>query len=173
MEKIKKEVIKSMLNFIKLQKYKKTGKINSLEEFDEYFELRLTRLNAIILLLIDYGFSNEHYSEEEINNFISLGRYAEIQITLYRDYSKSLKKADTILNSYRLFKGYLKDKIGIKEEKLIKEKYFMVKQKEINNLIENIQKINIGGVNGLTIKNKIDKRLQSYYSESNLNKTKL
>ena len=173
MEKIKKEVIKSMLNFIKLQKYKKTGKINSLEEFDEYFELRLTRLNAIILLLIDYGFSNEHYSEEEINNFISLGRYAEIQITLYRDYSKSLKKADTILNSYRLFKGYLKDKIGIKEEILIKEKYFMVKQKEINNLIENIQKINIGGVNGLTIKNKIDKRLQSYYSESNLNKTKL
>ncbi len=173
MEMIKTEVIKSMNNFIKLQKYKKNNQINSLEEFEEYFELRLTRLNAIVLLLIDYGFSNEHYSEEEINNFLSLGRYAEIQVTLYRDYSKFMNKSDTGLNSYKIFRDYLKNKIGINDEKLINEKYFMIKQKEFNKLIQKIQKINIGGINGLTIKNKIDKRLQTYYSESKLNKAKI
>jgi hypothetical protein len=173
MEMIKAEVIKSMNNFIKLQKYKKNNGINSLEEFEEYFELRLTRLNAIVLLLIDYGFSNEHYSEEEINNFVSLGRYAEIQITLYRDYSKIKKNSETVLNSYKLFRDFVKDKIGINDEKIINEKYFMIKQKEFNKLIEKIQKINIGGVNGLTIKNKIDKRLQTYYSEFKLSKAKI
>ena len=71
------------------------------EEFNEYFELRLTRLNAILLLLIDYGFSNENYTDEEINNLISLGRYAEIHITQYRDYSRMKKMAETTLNSFK------------------------------------------------------------------------
>jgi len=173
MKRIKNEVIQSLNNFIKLQKYKEKGKINSMEEFEEYFELRLTRLNAIVLLLIDYGFSNEHYSEEEIINFISLGRYAEIQITLYRDYSKTKKRTETVLNSFKLFRDYLKDNIGITDEKLIKDKYFLIKQKEISKLIPNIKKINIGDVNGLTIKTKIDKRIQTYYFEAKSNMTKL
>ena len=173
MEMIKKEVIKSLNNFIKLRKYKEKGIINSFEEFNKYFELRLTRLNAILLLLIDYGFSNENYSDEEINNLISLGRYAEIQITLYRDYSKMKKMAETALNSYKLFREYLNNKIGIKDEKLIKEKYFCIKQNEINTLINKIKKINIGGINGLTIKTKIDKRIETYYSDAKSNITKL
>ena len=173
MEMIKKEVIQSLNNFIKLKNYKEKGKINSLKDYNEYLELRLTRLNAIVLLLIDYGFSNEHYSEEEIKNFLSLGRYAEIQITLYRDYSKTTKKAETALNSFKLFRDYLKDKIGIQDEKLIKEKYFLIKQKEISKLIDNIKKINIGGKNGLNIKNQIDKRIQTYYFEAKINKLKL
>ena len=173
MEMIKSEVIRSLNNFIKLKHYKEKGKISSLEVFNEYFELRLTRLNAIVLLLIDYGFSNEHYREEEINNLISLGRYAEIEITLYRDYSSTKKRSETVLNSYKLFKDYLRDNIGITDEKLIKEKYFLIKQKEINKIIPNIKKINIKGENGLTIKTKIDKRIQTYYPEANLNMTKL
>ena len=173
MEMIKKEVRDSLNNFIKLRKYKEKGKINSLEEFDEYFELRLTRLNAIVLLLIDYGFSNEHYSEQEIKNFISLGRYAEIQITLYRDYSKTKKRSETVLNSFKLFRDYLRNNVGINDEKLIKEKYFLIKQKEMTKLIKNIKNINIGGENGLTIKTKIDKRIQSYYFEAKLNSEKL
>ena len=173
MEMIKKEVRDSLNNFIKLSKYKEKGKINSLEEFDKYFELRLTRLNAIVLLLIDYGFSNEHYSEQEIKNFISLGRYAEIQITLYRDYSKTKKRNETVLNSFKLFRDFLINNIGIKDEKLIKEKYFLLKQKEMTKLIENIKNINIGGENGLTIKTKIDKRIQTYYFEAKMNSEKL
>ena len=124
-------------------------------------------------MLIDYGFSNENYSDEEINNLISLGRYAEIQITLYRDYSKMKKMAETALNSYKLFREYLNNKIGIKDEKLIKEKYFCIKQNEINTLINKIKKINIGGINGLTIKTKIDKRIETYYSDAKSNITKL
>ena len=173
MEMIKKEVIQSLNNFIKLQKYKEKGKINSLEEFEEYFELRLTRLNAIVLLLIDFGFSNENFNEEELNNLMALGRYAEIQITLYRDYSKMKKMTETVLNSFKLFRDYLKDNVGVKDENLIKEKYFMIKQKEISKLIEKIKKINIGGENGLTVKKKIDKRLQTYYSDTKLNMFKL
>ena len=173
MKMIKNEIIHSLNNFIKLINYKEKGKINSMKKFDEYFELRLTRLNAIVLLLIDYGFSNEHYSEEEINNLISLGRYAEIEITLYRDYSKTTKKLETMMNSFKLYRDYLKNNIGIKDEKLIKEKYFLIKQKEISNLIENIKKVNIGGINGLTIKNQIDKRLQTYYFEAKINQLKL
>ena len=173
MKMIKNEVIRSLNNFIKLKQYKEKGKISSLEEFDEYFELRLTRLNAIVLLLIDYGFSNEHYSEEDIINLISLGRYAEIEITLYRDYSSTKKRTETVLNSYKLFKDYLRDNVGITDEKLIKEKYFLLKQKEISKIISNIKKINIKGENGLSIKTKIDKRIQTYYFEANLNMTKL
>ena len=71
-----------------------------------------------------------------------------------------------MMNSFKLYRDYLKYIIGIKDEKLIKEKYFLIKQKEISNLIENIKKVNIGGINGLTIKNQIDKRLQTYYFES-------
>ena len=50
---------------------------------------------------------------------------------------------------------------------------FLIKQKEISNLIENIKKVNIGGINGLTIKNQIDKRLQTYYFEAKINQLKL
>ena len=172
MKMIKNEVNHSLNNFVKLKNYKEKGKINSLKEFEEYFELRLTRLNAIVLLLIDYGFSNEHYTQEEINNLISLGRYAEIEITLYRDHSKTSKKLETVLNSFKLYRDYL-NIVGIKDEILIKEKYFLIKQKEICKLIENIKKVNINGVNGLTIKNQIDKRIRTYYFEDKINKIKL
>ena len=170
---IKKEVIQSLKNFVKLVEYKRKIKINSLKDFEEYFELRLTRLNAIVLLLIDYGFSNDNFNEEEIKNFISLGRYAEIQITLYRDFYRPKNLSDNLLNSYRIFSEFLKEKMGINDEKLIEEKYFGIKSKEINKLIENIKKINIGGENGLTIKEKIERTLQKYYSETKMNKMKL
>ena len=78
-----------------------------------------------------------------------------------------------MLNSYRIFSEFLKEKMGINDEKLIEEKYFGIKSKEINKLIENIKKINIGGENGLTIKEKIERTLQKYYSETKMNKMKL
>ena len=174
MNMIKKEVNESLINFIKIQKYKNKLKINSLQDFDEYFELRLTRLNAIVLLLIDYGFSNEHFTEEEINNYISLGRYAEIKITLYRDFFQVKNKGSNMtINSYKIFRDFLKEKKGINDDKIIQEKYFEIKSNELNKLIENIKKINIGGINGLNIKEKIEKRIQKYYSEKNVNKMKL
>ena len=107
---IKKEVIQSLKNFVKLVEYKRKIKINSLKDFEEYFELRLTRLNAIVLLLIDYGFSHDDFKDEEIKNFISLGRYAEIQITLYRDFYRPKNLSDNLLNSYRIFSEFLKEK---------------------------------------------------------------
>ena len=168
---IKKEVIQSLNNFIKLRDYKNNKKIKNLDDFEKYLELRLTRLNAIVLLLIDYGFSNEHYTEEEINNFISLGRYAEIKITLFRDFSKNM--SDNKLNSYKIFRKLLKEKIGINDDKLIEEKYFGIKSNEINKLIEKIKKINIFGENGLSIKEKIDKRIQIYYTKVKTNTIKL
>ena len=173
MKLIKQEVILSLNNFIKLKDYKTKIKINTFEDFEKYFELRLTRLNAIILLLIDYGFSNEHYSEEEINNFISLGRYAEIQITLFRDFSKVKNMSDNLLNSYKIFRDFLKEKKGISDDKLIEEKYFGIKSQEKNKLIDNIKKINIGGVNGLSIKENIDKKIQIYYNKENTKTMKL
>ena len=168
---IKKEVIQSLNNFIKLREYKRNKKIKNLEDFEQYLELRLTRLNAIVLLLIDYGFSNEIYTEEEINNFIALGRYAEIKITLFRDFSKN--KSDNKLNSYKIFRELLKEKIGINDDKLIEEKYFGIKSNEINQLIEKIKKINIFGENGLSIKEKIDRRIQIYYTKVKTNTIKL
>ena len=121
-----------------MKEYK--NKINSWKDFEEYFELRLTGLNAIVLLLIDYGFSNEHYSKEEINNLISLGRYTEIQITLYRDFSKVKNMSDNLLNSYKIFRDFLKEKNGINDDKLIQEKYFEIKSNEISKLIEILKK---------------------------------
>ena len=156
-----------------MKENKNKKRINSWKDFEEYFELRLTRLNAIVLLLIDYGFSNEHYTKEEINNLISLGRYAEIQITLYRDFSKVKNMSDNLLNSYKIFRDFLKEKNGINDDKLIQEKYFQIKSNEISKLIENIKKINIGEENGLSIKEKIDKGIQQYYSGTNQNKMKL
>jgi hypothetical protein len=173
MNMIKKEVIQSLNNFIKLREYKKNKKIKTLKDFEQYFELRLTRLNAIVLLLIDYGFSNEHYTENEINNFISLGRYAEIQITLYRDFSKVKNMSDNLLNSYKIFRDFLKNDMGINDDKLIQEKYFGIKSNEISKLIENIKRININGENGLSIKEKIDRRIQIYYAKVNTNTIKL
>ena len=170
---IKKEVIHSLNNFIKLKDFKKNKKINTIQDFEEYFELRLTRLNAIVLLLIDYGFSNEHYSEDEINNFICLGRYSEIQITLYRDFAKIKSLSENSFNSYAIFQNFLKEIKGINDDKIIQEKYFKIKDKEINKLIYNIKKINIKGENGLSIKEKIDKKLMMYYSENNTNEIKV
>ena len=144
-----------------------------MKDFEQYFELRLTRLNAIVLLLIDYGFSNEHYTQNEINNFISLGRYAEIQITLYRDFSKVKNMSDNLLNSYKIFRDFLKNDMGINDDKLIQEKYFGIKSNEISKLIENIKQININGENGLSIKEKIDRRIQIYYAKVNTNTIKL
>jgi hypothetical protein len=173
MNMIKKEVIQSLNNFIKLREYKKNKKIKTLKDFEKYFELRLTRLNAIVLLLIDYGFSNEHYTENEINNLISLGRYAEIKITLYRDFSKVKNMSDNLLNSYKIFRDFLKNDMGINDDKLIQEKYFGIKSNEISKLIENIKNININGENGLSIKEKIDSRIQIYYAKVNTNTIKL
>ena len=169
---IKKEVNQSLNNFVRLKDYKNNKKINSIQNFEEYFELRLTRLNGIVLLLIDYGFSNEHYTEEEIKNFICLGRYSEIQITLYRDFAKVKNYTEKSFNSYKIFQNFLNEK-GIHDNKIIKEKYFKIKDKEIEQLTENIKKININGENGLTIKEKIDKKLKMYYSETKLNEIKL
>ena len=161
---IKQEVILSLKNFIKLSEFFTLNKkINNLKEFEEFFEIRLTRLNAIILLLIDLGFSEYRYNEEEINNLICLGRYAEIEITLYRDYSRknSYSQKETF-NSYLLFCKYLNEN-GVTDETIIKKTYFEIKNKEIENLIEKISKININGENGLTIKKKIDQRIKNYY----------
>ena len=173
MNMIKKEVVKSLNNFIKLKEYKKNKKIKTLEDFEKYFELRLTRLNAIVLLLIDYGFSNEHYNQDEINNFISLGRYAEIQITMYRDFSKVKNMSDNLLNSFKIFRDFMKNDMGVNDNKLIQEKYFGIKSNEISKLIDNIKKININGENGLSIKEKIDRRIQIYYTKVTTNTIKL
>jgi hypothetical protein len=166
---IKKEVNQSLKNFIKLKEYKNKKRINSWKDFEEYFELRLTRLNAIVLLLIDYGFSNEHYNQDEINNFISLGRYAEIQITMYRDFSKVKNMSDNLLNSFKIFRDFMKNDMGVNDNKLIQEKYFGIKSNEISKLIDNIKKININGENGLSIKEKIDRRIQIYYTKVTTN----
>ena len=161
---IKQEVILSLKNFIKLSEFFTLNKkINNIKEFEEFFEIRLTRLNATILVLIDLGFSEYRYSKEEVNNLISLGRYTEIEITLYRDYSrKNNYSQKESFNSYLVFCKYLNEN-GVKDEKIIKEKYFEIKKKEMENLIEKISKININGENGLTIIKKIDQRIKNYY----------
>ena len=100
-----------------------------------------------------------------------MGRYAEIKITLFRDFSKN--KSDNKLNSYKIFRELLKENIGINDDKLIEEKYFGIKSNEINKLIDKIKKINIFGENGLSIKEKIDRRIQIYYTKVKTNTIKL
>ena len=81
--------------------------------------------------------------------------------------------SDNLLNSYKIFRDFLKNDMGINDDKLIQEKYFGIKSNEISKLIENIKQININGENGLSIKEKIDRRIQIYYAKVNTNTIKL
>jgi hypothetical protein len=58
------------------------------ELFDEYFECRIKRLNATVMILSDLAFNEELINEQSLNSFLALGRYCEIKLTLLRDYSK-------------------------------------------------------------------------------------
>ena len=162
--KIKEEIIKSLNNFILINKFSNEEKIiKDYKNFEIFFELRLTRLNAVVLILCDLGFNDEKYSNEIIDRYISLGRYAEIKIMLYRDYSRANKMVHKFMNSYLVFKGFMISS-GIENENSIKEKYFLLKKDELEKLKEDISKLSISNINGVEIINQIEKKFKEYYS---------
>ena len=163
-EKIKKEIIKSLNNFILIHKFSNEEKIvQNLRNFELFLEFRLTRLNAVVLILCDLGFNDEQYSNEIIDRYISLGRYAEIKIMLYRDYSKAYKMVHKFMNSYLVFKGFMINS-GVKSQQSIIEQYFLLKKDELEKLKEDVSKLTINNKNGVEIINQIEKKFKEYYT---------
>ena len=162
-DKIKYEIQKAMNNFIQISHFITEGTLVDLKKFEIFFELRLTRLNAEVLILCDLGFNDDQYSDEDIDNFVSLGRYAAIKITLLRDMYKSQFTRHKYTNSYIIFTSAMHN-MNITDQKLITERYLRVKEKELEALTKKIDKLQIFKEKGIDIIRKIEKKFQNFYN---------
>ncbi len=86
------EIEKSLFGFIKLfeisQLFKDKKIVLDSNTFKEFFELKLKRLPATVMVLADLAFSEEVVDAESLNCFVAMGRTLEIQITLLRDFKR-------------------------------------------------------------------------------------
>ena len=170
-EYLKSEINKSLLNFISIIKFTLNYKApETAEEFNAFFDLRITRLNAVILVLCGIGFSNENFSETEVHNFIALGKWAQIFITLNRDYYKKSRKVE---NSFNVFKEYYfnkSKKLGRKiSEDEIKQAYFSLKGQDMEKLSKQISQIYIKdqNISGALLMKKVRLKIEKYYQITN------
>jgi hypothetical protein len=168
-DRIKTEINKSLTNFVLINKFihVNNGQF-TFEKFLEFFELRITRLNAEVLLLCDLAFNDEQYNEIDVEKYVLIGRYAEIKITLLRDYAKAKENGKKYLNSYLVYKEVMERK-GVVDDNLIKNKYMKVKEEELNEIKNKIGKYQGFKEKGMMLINKIEKRFEVYYKGKNTN----
>lgn len=168
-DRIKTEINKSLTNFVLINKFihVNSGRF-TFEKFLEFFELRITRLNAEVLLLCDLAFNDEQYNEIDVEKYVLIGRYAEIKITLLRDYAKAKENGKKYLNSYLVYKEVMERK-GVVDDNLIKNKYMKVKEEELNEIKNKIGKYQGFKEKGMMLINKIEKRFEVYYKGKNTN----
>ena len=165
------EIRKSIKNFIQISSFITESTTIDIKKFEAFFELRLTRLNAEVLILCDLGFNDEQYSDEDVDNFVSLGRYAAIKITLFRDLYKSKYTTHKYTNTFFVFSEMMKN-MKIADPKIILNKYLKLKENEIEFLTKKILKIKKFKENGIDIIEKLEKRFKNYY-QSRFPKSKL
>lgn len=120
------EINNSVQAMIKINDVKKTK-----ENFDEFFNYRIMRLNAKVILLIEICLAEEEICNKLSNNKIDIdeilafGRYIEIKTTLIRDFMK--RSEEKPLNSYNYYEKFF-DKneylnYQMKERSLLLEKF--------------------------------------------------
>ena len=122
------ELKASLKSFIKSNELPKTK-----ENFNEYFELRLNRINAKVILLTELCFSEHHLKQKlntiEVNEFLNFGKYIEINATLIRDFYKRNVSENASKNSFNYFKKFYPE-----------EKYFEILNEEKNILKKSFEK---------------------------------
>jgi degradative hydroxymethylglutaryl-CoA reductase len=159
-DKIWKEIKTSVQSFIEITRLNNTlrkGEIKLTEDvFSRFFENRLKRLNATLIILIDIAFSEIGVDSENIDLFISLGRYVEMTMTLLRDYARH--KENPYLNSYNVFQ-----KLHHADGKDLRALFWDYKKYERDELKLRIAQL-AGKVNGfMNMLNSVEKEFLRYY----------
>lgn len=146
------EEIKSSLQaFIRMRELEKTK-----ENFNEFIDLRIQRMNAKVILLIELALAEDEVKKSfvdkskylDIQEFMAFGKYIEINATLVRDYVK--KYEDNPMNTYNYYKKHFDEK-----------KYFEIKTQEKQQLL-NVFKENILLMD---ILKKFESNFEKYYLE--------
>lgn len=145
------EINNSLLAFIQMVELEQ-----SKDNFDVFFNLRIQRLNAKVILLIELALAEDEITSimkaEKINleEIMSFGKYIEINATLVRDYSR--KSESNPLNTYCYYKKYYDEKnyFSICED----EKKSLLKKFCSNDLLMSLLK-------------KFENNFSKYYTEKN------
>jgi degradative hydroxymethylglutaryl-CoA reductase len=149
--------VKCFINITKLNNAIQKNEIKITPElFDTFFESRLERLNATLIILVDLAYSEIKVDDGNINLFLDLGRYVEITMTLLRDYARH--KENPYLNSYLIFL-----KLHGSEDKDLRELYMNYRKEEREVLKNSVMKLS-KSVNGfMNMLNSIEKEFYRYY----------
>jgi degradative hydroxymethylglutaryl-CoA reductase len=158
-EKVRKEIetsVKSFIEITRLNNGLNKGEIVLTDDvFNKFFEYRLKRLNATLLILIDLAFSEFNIDSENIDLFIGLGRYVEMTMTILRDYAR--QKENLYLNSYIVFQKLHKTEDDLRNLFWDYKKY---EREELKERVRNIA----GKIKGfMNIIETIEKEFYRYY----------
>jgi uncharacterized protein YqfB (UPF0267 family) len=105
-----------------------------------------------LICLSNIAYNNEKISEKDVENAILIGRYAEINATILRDYSKSDFKNEDLSNSFKMF-SMIKENRGLKADRIA----YLFKNQNNRELNE------IKSILKEEVKKGIDKFFISYY----------